>query len=108
MKPLSILFLALTFLLFSCSKHKKNYKNIDVQMSPMGLYGIDCHKDYTAMFIYNSETFLVSSIADKYKNSLLSLPVTIDFKVVKTIYCDTDGQLNKKAYEVEIQSIKDR
>ena len=108
MKSLTSLFLALTFLFVSCSKHKKNYKNIDVQMCPMGLYGIDCHKDYSAMFVYNSETFLVGSIADKYKSSLLSLPVTIDFKVVKTIYCDTDGQLNKEAYEVEIQSVKDR
>jgi hypothetical protein len=102
-----ILFFSM-LILFSCSKHKKNYKSIDVQMTPMGLYGIDCHKEYSAMFVYNSETFLVGSIADKYKNSLLSLPVTIDFKVVKTIYCDTDGQLNKKAYEVKILSIKDR
>jgi len=108
MKPLASLFFALTFLLFSCSKHKKNYKNIDVQMSPMGLYGIDCHKDYSAMFVYNSETFLVSSIAEKYKNSLLSLPVTIDFKVTKKVHCDTDGKLNAELYEVKILAIKDR
>jgi len=77
-------------------------------MTPMGLYGIDCHKEYLAMFVYNSEMFLIVSIADKYKNSWNSLPVTIDFKVINKINCDTDGQLNAELYEVKILSIKDR
>ena len=95
-------------LLFSCSKLKRNFKNVDVDISPMGFYGINCTKNYSAMFTYNSETYMVENIEDKYKNSLTSLPVTIDFKIIKKIKCDTDGQFNAKLYEVKILSIKDR
>jgi hypothetical protein len=108
MKSLTTLFLALSFLLFSCSKFKKTYKNVDVEMTPMGFYGINCTKFYSAMFTYNSETYMVENIEDKYKNSLTSLPVTIDFKIIKKIKCDTDGQFNAELYEVKVLAIKDR
>lgn len=108
MKHITTLFLALTFLLFACSKHKKQYKNIDVIMSPMGLAELSCTKEYAANFFFDGHIYLVESIADKYKNSLTFLPVNIDFKVTNTVYCTTDTQFNAELYEVEIQSIKDR
>lgn len=108
MKPLTTLFFALTFLFVSCSKHNKTFKNIDVDIMPKGQIEFDCHKDYSAYFTYNSDLYMVESVADKYKNGWGGLPVTITFKIINEISCDTDVQSNKKAYEVEIQSIKDR
>jgi len=108
MKPLITLFFALTFLLFACSKFKKTYKNVDVEMTPMGLAEISCAKQYPAVFFYDGHLYLVESIADKYKDSWMSLPVKIDFKVTKKVHCDTDGQLNAELYEVKILAIKDR
>jgi hypothetical protein len=76
---------------------------------PKAQIEFDCHKDYSAYFIYNSDLYMVESIADKYKNGWGGLPVTISFKITNEISCDTDVQSNKKkAYEVEIQSIKER
>ena len=48
------------------------------------------------------------TIDEEYNNVWGGLPVTIDFKIVKEISCDTDIQSNKKAYEVKILSIKER
>ncbi len=108
MKPLTTLFFALTFLLFSCSKFKKTYKNVDVNMMPKGQIEFDCHKDYSAYFIYNSDLYMVESVDDKYKNGWGGFPVTITFKIINEISCDTEVQSNKKAYEVKILAIKDR
>ena len=77
-------------------------------MIPMGLVEVNCDKKYSTKFYYNSNHYVVENIADKYKDSWTSLPVTIDFKVIKKIKCVTDFQPNAKLYEVKILSIKDR
>jgi len=102
-----LIFLSI-LILFSCSKYKKTFKNVDVDLTPIGLVEVSCAKQYAVVFFYDSKLYVVETIADKYKNSWNSLPVTIDFKVINKINCDTDGQLNAELYEVEIKSIKDR
>ena len=101
-----LIFLSI-LILFSCSKLKR-YKNVDVNMMPKGQIEFDCHKEYSAFFIYETKLYMVETIDEEYNNVWGGLPVTIDFKIVKEILCDTEIQSNKKAYEVEILSIKDR
>ncbi len=101
-----LIFLSI-LILFSCSK-LKNYKNVDVNMMPKGQIEFDCHKEYSAFFIYETKLYMVETIDEEYNNVWGGLPVTIDFKIVKEISCDTDIQSNKKAYEVKILSIKER
>lgn len=108
MKPLTTLFFALTFLFVSCSKFKKTYKNVDVNMMPKGQIEFDCHKEYSAFFIYETKLYMVETIDEEYNNVWGGLPVTITFKIINEISCDTEIQSNKKAYEVKILAIKDR
>jgi hypothetical protein len=77
-------------------------------MMPKGQIEFDCHKEYSAFFIYETKLYMVETIDEEYNNVWGGLPVTIDFNIVKEISCDTDTQSNKKAYEVKILSIKER